>query len=463
MRHTAVGRVVDGGVRGLRCDLHLLGRLVETAIHAETCIGHPSGKHLVVGWIGRARRGSREIADACRHADCRFHIHSPSHQLGHQQHVAEIIRVVQAMNGQHVVAVHEQVGMLADVEIDVVHGLRVPTGRGGRGGEPRGVGGCVILGNLDAVQVGDKTVVVLQSQRQVRDGRGIRQAKRIARIDGVRFRGQLGHELADEIAAIVGPGFQPQRRRARRKAVDQRVKSQLHPDAVNLGAAGNGVAALAAGAHQRQTLSHSVRDVRQLFRKILATQAVLGNHRIVRRNQSDIPATAPQREVGVQIAAGIDVGAVFLPRRKHDQIVAWINRDAGKRPSVQPPGIVGQVIPLQIDRCIVRIEDLDPVRCTPVAVLESAVIASQKLADHHLCRQQLSRLEPFQPEVHVPHGAVSSVDSPESGDAGEAVDGCCPTLESRATLCCPTVESRATSVAFHHASPLGHHAPRVAF
>jgi len=101
----------------------------------------------------------------------------------------------------------------------------------------------------------------------------------------------------------------------------------------------------------------------------------------VRLDQAEELTTRRQREIGVQVSAGIDVVVDRLVRGKHDEIPARRDDHCRKLPLVEIVRPVREVPAGEIDVAGAEIVDLDPVGVVAVTVVEGRIVAGHELGD----------------------------------------------------------------------------------
>ena len=192
-RRAAIGGPPDLRVRGGAGDGDGDGRVIIPAIDAELGVRH---KSRVTRTVGPAGGGRTKIAPR------RFSTRG-NNQFRHDQKVLVVGAQVQALDGQHILAVHQQARRQRDGNILEPDGVGWRALGGGRR-VPFGLGGGVAGGNLLSIQPGDEAVVVLHPQGEGRDRPGVGDRKRHANERGGVVPAHGRPEIIGDERAIAG-------------------------------------------------------------------------------------------------------------------------------------------------------------------------------------------------------------------------------------------------------------------
>ena len=188
----AVRRVADDGVDGGAGDGHGDGSVVEAAVRLERRVLDEVDEG---GGVGGSRR--RLLEEPLRHGP-----HGDLRELREDQEIAAVETVVETVKGEDVPARSQEPQVLRHIDL-LVRGRLARRAIGGGRRVESDRGRSVPPGDLDAVQVGDETVVVLRPQGERLMGQGV---EHVEGKPHIRRGACIAHQGVDVRADEVAEG-----------------------------------------------------------------------------------------------------------------------------------------------------------------------------------------------------------------------------------------------------------------
>ena len=121
-----------------------------------------------------------------------------------------------------------------------------------------------------------------------------------------------------------------------------------------------------------------------MFRDRVFLSAELGNDGgAVRVDKGKVFAVAGKLEVGMQLGVGI---APVLARGKHQEEAVLGNLNCRETPHGKCIGCIGEEVSLKVDGLGAGVEDLYPVSCITILILDGFLVISHEFRDVEFCQ-----------------------------------------------------------------------------
>ncbi len=350
-------------------DRHIERGVEESAIDAEFRVGDETGGRRCV--VSGVRRRNLKVAELILHLARQCGVNLRPHQ-----EIAAANAKVQTMNRQYVLSRDQCATERGNVEGFKLHGQVVRMQVHSRVVPLRRFR-CVRTGDLLAVDVGDKPVVVAHPQQQSADRFGIVDLKpdpHIGRAVDMLHRQQVGVDIRNvRRLRVVAPGGRS-RLPAGIVEVQRRPGRSQGRSAHGVGDERKARRARCQQRHEFDALLDAVRDI-LLLRRVSGREIRL-HRRAIGSDEREIFAIQRQAKIRMQLRRGIDA---ILSRSEDDQKCARIELNRRKRPEIGGARVVRKMVSCQIHRRSGRIEDLDPIGILAVGIDQSIGVIGHEL------------------------------------------------------------------------------------